>query len=99
MKSEFVSEPIEVALDPDKPGRPPTAVTWRDEAWPVERVEAVWHDTTWGTMRPGRGRWWQRRRRTYYQLAVPDRRIFEIYHDRGLNQWVLYRILHPEPAA
>jgi len=99
MRAEFVSESIEVVCDEDTPGRPPRAVTWRGEDWPVERVEAVWHDTSWGPLRPGAGRWWQRRHRTYFQVAVAGGRVFEIYHDRGVNQWTLYRILHPEPAA
>jgi len=99
MRTEFISEPVEVARDEDKPGKPPVLVTWRGEDWPVERVEAVWHDTSWGTMKPGAGRWWQRRHRTYFQVTVRGGRIFELYYDRGANAWTLYRILHPEPAA
>jgi len=98
MRAEFVGESIEVALDESKPGRPPLAITWRGEEFPVARVEAFWYDTSWGTMRPGAGRWWQRRHRTYFQVSLADGRIFEVYHDRGLNEWTLYRILRPEPG-
>ena len=99
MRTEFVGEHIEVVLDEDKPGRPPVRVTWQGRDWPVERIEAVWHDTSWGSLRPGTGRWWQRRHRTYFQVTVSGGRIFELYHDRGVRQWMLYRILHPEPGA
>ncbi len=97
MRAQFISEPIEVAQAQDLPGKPPTSVRWRGQDYRVEHVEATWQDASWGPLRTRSKRWWQRRHRTYYQLKVADRRIFELYHDRGVGQWVLYRILHLEP--
>ncbi|UCH34644.1 MAG: hypothetical protein JSV65_19340 [Armatimonadota bacterium] len=99
MRSQFVDEPIEVELAEDKPGRPPVAVTWRDDEYGVEHIEAVWHDASWGPLQARPKRWWQRRHRTYYQVKVSGGRIFELYHDRGVRQWILYRILYLEPEA
>jgi len=96
MRAQFVDEPIAVELAEDVPGKPPVAITWRDERYPVERVEATWHDTGWGPLRARPKRWWQRRHRTYYQARVSGERLFELYHDRGLRRWILYRILHLE---
>jgi len=96
MRSQFVDEPIDVLTAEDRPGKPPLSLTWRGEEYPVERVEAMWHDTSWGPLRARPKRWWQRRHRTYFQVRVSGERILEIYHDRGLRQWILYRILHLE---
>jgi hypothetical protein len=97
MRAQFIDEPIDVELAERVPGKPPAAVTWRGETLPVERVEAMWHDASWGPLQARPKRWWQRRHRTYYQVKVPGPRIFELYHDRGLEAWILYRILDLEP--
>lgn len=94
--SQFISEVIDVEQDASLPGKPPVALTWRGERHPVERVEATWVDTTWGPLHTRAKRWWQRRHRTYYQLKVSGPRMFEVYHDRGVGRWVLYRIIHLE---
>lgn len=96
MRVEFISEEIAVEQEQTVPGKPPTAVRWRGTRYPVERVEATWPDSSWGPLRTRAKRWWQRRHRTYYQLKVAQERIFEVYHDRGLGCWVLYRIWHLE---
>jgi hypothetical protein len=98
MRAQFISEPIEVEQS-DLPSKPPVSLRWRDEDYPVEHVEATWHDASWGPLRTRVKRWWQRRHRTYYQLRVAGGRIFEVYNDRGLGRWVLYRILHLEPEG
>ena len=97
MRAQFIDEPVEVQLAQEVPGRPPVSLKWRGEEFAVERVEATWHDASWGPLQARPKRWWQRRHRTYYQLKAPGPRIFEVYHDRGLGQWILYRILHLEP--
>jgi hypothetical protein len=96
MRAQFVGETITVELA-DIAGRPPSAIEWRGERHAVELVEATWHDASWGPLRARVKRWWQRRHRTYFQLRVRGGRIFEVYHDRGLDRWVLYRILHLQP--
>jgi len=97
MRAQFIDEPIEVSLAEGVPGRPPVSLKWRGEECGVERVEAMWHDASWGPLRARPKRWWQRRHRTYYQVKVPGSRIFEIYNDRGLGRWILYRILYLDP--
>jgi len=99
MRVQFIDEPVEVELAEGVPGRPPVSVRWRGEEHPIERVEAVWHDASWGPLQTRSKRWWQRRHRTYYQAKVPGPRIFELYNDRGLGRWILYRILHLEPEG
>ena len=78
-----------------KPG-PPVSFTWREEEYQVAKVRRTWFDYTWGPMRPGRGRWWQRRHRTYYVVETQQGRIFEFYFDRGSDRWILSRELVPE---
>ena len=70
MRAEFVGETIEVALDENKPGKPPVAVTWRGQEWPGRARRGGLGGHVLGTMRPGAGRWWQRRHRTYFQVTV-----------------------------
>ena len=98
MRAQFIDEQIEVEQS-KLPGMPPVAVRWRGEDYSVEKVEATWPDASWGPLQTRSKRWWQRRHRTYFQLRVAGGRIFEVYHDRGLGQWVLYRILYLEPEG
>ncbi len=99
MRAQFVDEPVKVELAQEVPGKPPAALEWRGQRFRVERIEATWHDAAWGPLRTTSKRWWQRRHRTYYQVKVPGERILEVYYDRGLGRWILYRILHLEPEA
>lgn len=94
MRFEFIDEPITVSLDEAKPGKPPASFTWRSDTYQIENVEAVWVDAGWGPLRSRSKRWWQRRHRTYYQVTARGE-MFEIYHDRGLDSWTLYRRLIP----
>lgn len=97
MRAQFIDEQVKVESAPNLPGKPPAALEWRGQKFRVERIEATWHDAAWGPLRTTPKRWWQRRHRTYYQVRVAGERIFEIYFDRGLRQWILYRILHLKP--
>ena len=94
MRFQFIGETITVALDEARPGKPPASFTWRGDAYPIESVEATWVDAGWGPLRARSKRWWQRRHRTYFQVIARGR-LFEIYHDRGLSTWTLYRLLTP----
>lgn len=91
MKTRFVHESIAVET-PRKPG-PPVSFAWRGRSHRITRVRRTWFDYGWGPLRPGWGRWWQRRHRTYYQVETEEGRCFEFYLDRGRGAWVLTREL------
>ena len=94
MRFEFIGEPITIALDEGRPGKPPASFEWRNETYLIEAIEATWVDAGWGPLRSRSKRWWQRRHRTYFQVTARGQ-LFEIYHDRGLDSWTLYRRLIP----
>jgi hypothetical protein len=90
MAGKMIAEEIEVEFA-RKPG-PPTSFTWRDKIYPIKRVLHTWVDTKFGTME--KGRWWQRRHRTYYHVLTEAGEEFEFYQDRGKKYvWILYRQL------
>lgn len=97
MRYEFIDEEVEVALDEAKPGKPPSRFVWRKEQYDIDSIEAVWVDKSFGPLRHGPKRWWQRRHRTYYQVMARGR-IYEIYHDRGLGRWTLLRCIVPDES-
>jgi len=94
VRCEFIGEPITITLDESRPGKPPASFEWRKQTHLIEAVEATWVDAGWGPLRSRSKRWWQRRHRTYYQVTARGQ-LFEIYHDRGLDSWTLYRRLLP----
>lgn len=96
MKAVFIGQPITVDRREDLPTRPPAAFTWQGRAYPVLKVEAMWHDAGFGPLRYPK-RWWQRRHRTYYQVKTETGELFELYLERPRRQWFLYRQLLPEP--
>jgi hypothetical protein len=92
---EFIGEPIEV----DKQGAEPVAFRWRGSEYRIRRVRQSWFDVRSGPphsrVRTG---WWQRRKRTFYQVETTDGQLLEIYWDRGSvhGDWILFRRLDDE---
>ncbi len=87
---ELIAEKIQVDF-PRKPG-PPGSFTWRGKTYPIQRVLRTWPDHGFGPLaKPGR--WWQRRHRIYYHVLTDAGEEFEIYLDRGTEEWTLYRSL------
>jgi hypothetical protein len=79
----------------------PEAFQWRGKEYRIREIWGEWPDYGFGTAR--KGRWWQRRHRTYFRVVTDDDEVFEIYLDRGSRRkrWFLYRRLSGSsgPAA
>jgi len=88
--SELIAEKIEVEFA-RKPG-PPVRFLWRGRTYPIARVVRTWFDHGFGPLAK-KGRWWQRRHRTYYHVITQAGEEFEFYLDRGRREWILYRAL------
>ena len=94
MKTRFLHEPIAVEFQ-SKPG-PPVSFTWQGRRHQIVRVRRTWFDYGWGPLRPGWGRWWQRRHRTYYVVETEEGAVYELYLDRGSGRWTLSKELSSE---
>jgi len=87
----FYSQEIQV-----KTGRKsgiPSAFIWGGREYRIREIWGEWPDFSFGSVT--RGRWWQRRHRTYFRVVTESDEVFEIYLDRGARRkkWVLYRRL------
>lgn len=95
----FQSQEITVRTG-HRPGLP-EAFLWRGKEYRIREIWGEWPDYGFG--RAGKGRWWQRRHRTYFRVVTEDEEVFEIYLDRGSRRkrWFLYRRLggSSEPDA
>jgi hypothetical protein len=95
----FVSEQIEVKTDSES--RMPVEFIWRGQIKSVKSIVTGWQDWKFpgGVHKPT---WRQRRHRNYYRVLCDDRRFYEIYLDRGIEnepKWFLYRIIDNETFA
>lgn len=90
-EGQFYSEQIEVSTG-EKPSLP-SAFVWRGKEYRVQEIWGEWPDYSFGSA--PRGRWWQRRHRTYFRVVTDQEEVFELYLDRGARQkrWFLYRRL------
>ena len=91
MTHDFIDEEIVITLS-DNPFRP-AGFSWRGANFPIRWVLDVRFDYGWGPLRYSPKRWWQRRHRTYYRVQTESGERFELYNDRALGRWVLYRRL------
>lgn len=89
--SDFYSEPIEVCVQGSI--QRPVSFCWQGKEYTILEIWAEWQDAGFGPIKPGRGKWWQRRHRNYYRVVTDTTEIFEIYLDRRKQrkQWYLYR--------
>ncbi len=89
---KFIGEAVQVESE----GVEPTAFRWRGREHRIRRIRQSWFDVGFGpkgsSIKKG---WWQRKRRTFYQVETYDGHLFELYLDRASRgkQWVLYRRL------
>jgi hypothetical protein len=68
----------------------PRDFAWRGATYQIREVLATWHL---------RDRWWEPARadaagasdRTYYRVRCVDEQVFDLYHDRVGDRWVLDR--------
>jgi hypothetical protein len=88
-EGQFYSDQIQVTPG-EKPGTP-AAFIWRGRQYNVREIWGQWPDYSFGPLT--RGRWWQRRHRTYFRVVTDEDEVFEIYLDRGGREkrWYLYR--------
>lgn len=88
---EFYSQEIQVIVG-EKTGVP-TAFIWQGREYRIQEVWGEWPDYGFGAA--PRGRWWQRRHRTWFRVVTTEDEVFEIYLDRGRKRkrWYLYRRL------
>lgn len=93
---KFYSQEIQVKAG-QKPGIP-SAFVWRGREYRIQEVWGEWPDYGFGPL--PRGRWWQRRHRTYFRVVTEEGEVFDIYLDRGAKRkkWILYRQLDISPG-
>ncbi len=89
--TKFLSERIEVIIG-DGVGVPKGFI-WRGRTYRIREIWGEWPDYGFGSLK--RGRWWQRRHRTYFRVVTEEGEVFEIYLNRGgkNKRWFLYRKL------
>lgn len=90
-QNQFYSDEIQVSAA-EKPGIP-SAFIWRGKKYRIQEIWGEWPDYSFGSA--PKGRWWQRRHRTYFRVVTDEEEVFEIYLDRGggRKKWFLYRRL------
>jgi hypothetical protein len=88
---EFYSQEIQVKAG--KKRGIPSAFIWRGKEYRIQEIWGEWPDYGFGPVQ--KGRWWQRRHRTYFRVVTEAEEVFEIYLDRGggRKKWFLYRRL------
>jgi hypothetical protein len=89
--TEFYSQEIQVVRT-EKPGLP-SAFTWQGKQYQIREIWGEWPDYGFGSLK--RGRWWQRRHRTFFRVVTEGGEVFEIYLDRSekKKKWFLYKRL------
>lgn len=89
--NEFYSQEIQVKAG--KKRGIPSDFIWRGKKYRIQEIWGEWPDYSFGSA--PKGRWWQRRHRTYFRVVTDEGEVFEIYLDRGggHKKWFLYRRL------
>ncbi|MBI4297723.1 MAG: hypothetical protein HY676_04250 [Chloroflexi bacterium] len=94
----FIGQEVEVRAEGEV--REPVSFQFEGREHRIAEVLERWHDRSYGGDSSRKGRWWQRRHRTCYQVRTESGDIFELHHERGTHletaqkgKWFLYRQL------
>jgi hypothetical protein len=88
MTPQFFSKEIEVALGGEL--RAPLSFRLGTEEHVISEILEAWSGSGFVLNPLRRGRWWQRRHRSYYRVKTTLDEVFEIYCERVTN------LEHPE---
>ncbi len=80
--SKLINQPVLVVTDGR---RRPRRFFWIKNWIDVQDILDEWKDT---------GRWWDgEAEKTFYRLTTNGGAVYELFADRRMNQWNLYRVL------